>query len=304
MNIFFIIVGVVSLYPLYQLGKRGVGFLRDRMSYPDLAIGVVADNNRANRVGQIEVKIAYGGDKQLVVHGLRFRITLRYRNWQEKMLAWLQLIVGFLTNDGEGLREFIGPQYIRTATASKNRAWMIRVLNLVDGVMWFTLFASLLFSPFGWLFLLLAWPYDSRQLNASDLQIRMIDNVNGNEIGRPILLKPDTEREFVLVYDYTLTRRHTPEGFPGNTRMEYIDHVAQRPWWRLPRAAHGAWLAEEVLYVRTRNRWSAYKVSLRNKLVRLLVPSDAQSQDENGSEELPHEWAFFNFTESGQPRRL
>lgn len=263
---FFIFVGVVSLIPLVSLIWKSYTYLSSHIVYPDLAIGEVAKPEQPFRIGETEIKLAYVGNKSLVVQSLSLRLPLRYQTYAAAKLAWIQLPCGYLINDLEGLREMVGPQLKWFV-----EGWRPHLLNTMCGVLLVAFVLSLLGSPFGWILLLLSAPYDTRKLLSKDGQIRLVDTQSSAEIHRPFILKPETEMSLTMTYDYELRTSGQPEGFPRTARAEYVSEVPQRPWWKLPRRGQGIWRTEEVLFVQARGRWRRYSVALSEKHVRLMT---------------------------------
>lgn len=184
----------------------------------------------------------------------------------------MQVAFGFLTNDIEGLKEMIGPRL-----KWLDQTWPSRIFNLIDGLLWLLLVICLALSPFGWMLLLLAAPYDSRELIAGDREIQMIDAETTVERSRPFILEPRTERTFILTFDYLFKSQNKPEGYPSDTKVEYLGTFKREPWWRLPRTGQGLWIAVGVLFVQTKSKLRTYSVSLGAWPVRLLAPNNKES---------------------------
>jgi hypothetical protein len=145
-------------------------------------------------------------------------------------------------------------------------------MNFIYGLLNLAFLLSQVISPIGWMFIFLTGPYDSRELNADDEQIHIREAETGIEHRLPFILEPKTEKVYIITYDYSLKRKHFDEGFPRNARIECVADVKRRPWWKLPRAGDGVWLADGALLVQTAGKWIKFKTHLGPSLVRLHLP--------------------------------
>jgi hypothetical protein len=260
-----ILVGLPGFVALASLLLRASRFVSRQMIHPDLAISPFANTTRTDRLGEMMVKLAYSGSVSLVVSEMRLRSHLDFPNNRYRIVSWFQLLRGYLTNDIEGLQAMLGPRLVLAKSP------FARIGNIIIGILWLVLLLSWLYSPIGWLAILLAAPNVPVELSASDDQIQLVDMVTKNKKNRPLLVKPGQEAEYMLSYRFSVNGI----GFQRNYQADYVNanEIPQKPVCKLPRPREFVRRTEEKLLLKAGNRWVTYSVTLGERFVRLSPPT-------------------------------
>ena len=244
-------------------------FVARNIFHADLSIGVVEPPQGRQRF-KAKLKVAYGGKASSIIEDMRVVANLRFLRRWEALAAWTQIIVGYLTYDLEGIRTVTGVRF-KPFHYPQIHMWRgPRIFNqslaIFYGVfMIYMLLLMLAFPPIGWL-ILLSGPYGRFRLMAQGDLIIIRQPQKETPLNKPILLKGDSETEYLIEYEFRLKA----PGFLPDTR---ICRVSQRPHytpWRLPHKGQFVWSAEESVELRVKNRWRCYPVNLGISLVRIL----------------------------------
>lgn len=270
MNLLIIILPLVPIFiSVIAWLPKASRWLHERLTYKQFGIVSIDGVQETEELGQTTIRLAYAGTEPLLVRSVHLKLTLKYRGWRERTLAWLQIILAYLTNDIDSLMEFVGPQEIRL-----NHTLIMRFTNFIYGLSNLVFLLSQLVSPLGWALLFLSGPYDSREFTADGTQLHIKDAETGIERLTPFILEVNTAKEYSINYDYTLKTKHLVEGFPPNTRLQEVVHpVEHQPWWQLPRTGHAVWSAHGAIIIRIAGKWVKYEVPLAPRLVRLVPPT-------------------------------
>lgn len=243
-------------------------FLSRQLVHPDLAVRVLRQQEKVPKP-KAHIKVAYAGSTPLIWEAIKITANLKIPTRLERVAAWVQIAVGYLTYDIEGLETVLGHRYsfnhyplIHTWRGPR---LLNRALSFLNGL-WMCYFLLLMFiTPIvGWMFLL-SGPYGRFELVADDSSIEIKDVVGGTTLKEPFLLKPGVEEELFIGYEWTLKA----PGFWPNTRIDYVTECPKRSFWRLPHKDEFVWQASEIIHIRMRNRWQTYPVSLGTGLVKL-----------------------------------
>lgn len=263
--IFFILVfiGIPGLVVLTNLSLRIGKFLGREKVHPYLAINSFPINAPSFRPSDVLIKLAHTGTGSMVITEIRWSSHLYFLNERDRIFSWFLLLRGYFTNDIEGLRTMLGPRLVLPKSTP-----LYRALNLLIGILYLILLLTWLYTPIGWLAILLASPTFSVELRASDEQIELIDTKTNTTATRPYLIFPGQESTYVLTHGLSVNGIC----FPANYQVDHVNKISQKPICKLPRSRQFIRRAEDKLLIRTDGRWLIYPVTPGVRFVRLSPP--------------------------------
>lgn len=237
-----------------------------RLTFPDLAIRVAKSERKGGR-SKISLKLAYGANNPLIIESVTITSQLSLRR-RDSFLAWLQLAVGYLTDDVEGLRAVLGTEWSSSAGVFAapvhkiKRSNLRRPLSSLLGILMLWLFAGFVANPFTWPFLL-AGPYCGFKLVADDDTIQIRDAVTEQEVTRPFILTPPLEKTLHLTFRLSLKA----PGFSSTTPYVYVDAAPKLHAFELPRPGNFVLRGKQTLQLRVNGKWRECRTAVGTELV-------------------------------------
>ena len=137
------IIGAISAIPvILQVIKKAWNFLYETLSFRNIKIRAIG---RASYSGipKVTIKVAFIGKEDIIVDEVAIQSKLSYPRRIEGILAWLQLGIGYLLDDVEGLNNVLGRSFptitwIPTVPFHRISRWYIRKpLNMILGIVVF-----------------------------------------------------------------------------------------------------------------------------------------------------------------------
>ncbi|MFC2067117.1 hypothetical protein ACFLUO_08765 [Chloroflexota bacterium] len=179
----------------------------------------------------------------------------------ERILAWLLLIKGFITDDVVGLNTVLGKNtldttWIPTFPVYRIGNKFIRIpLSFLLGLITLYFFAAYAIFPLFWP-LLWAGPY--KEFKLFSLNEDIILKRPNMAIETPFIINPGDEYYMTIIYKPILKIWMT---YFYDAKVSYLKNY---PMWRkssLPLPSQYVWANFETLKVKVNNRWRQYKVN-------------------------------------------
>lgn len=242
------------------------------LAFPDLAIRVLGGESKRT-APEATLKLAYVGNNPLIIEAVSIKSRLGALSRWHGLLAWPQLINGYIMDDRDGLQTVLGmsfPVSTRIPGAPVHRiehTYLRRTLSWLFGLVTLWYLISFLLNPLAWP-LLFAGPYGRFELVAPDEAVQIKDATSNDEltrpfVTRPFVLKPSREQHLHLSYQFSLKAR----GFSAETPYAYVNEAPKLHPYKLPRPGKFVWQGKEVLLVRVRGKWREYPITLGTALV-------------------------------------
>jgi len=252
-------VAISILAFLYKLLGNAIGFSSIPSIRTGLGIAVIGHDKNNQKV---KIKIAYAGSSPLIVKGIELTSSLSLASRTERFRAWFQIARGYLTDDWEGLQAVFGQRFIK-----KEPVCIRKSFNLILGILFSLLVLSQIYSPFGWIMLLLIEPpYIKVKIKSSDINIK--DVQSGKNKLLPFLIKPIEEREFLIDYMFAVKSK-----LFISTKAEYVQDKPKNPLWELPRPGHHVLHGNVKLLIKTQGLLATYRINLgKDKEDFILIP--------------------------------
>jgi hypothetical protein len=242
---------------IQMMWSRISGFKFGGLAIRPILIQTTGDNKK------VTLKVAYVGDKKLIIQELSVRNKLIYRSVKERLLAWVKLAHGYFTDDVVGLQTVFdhvfpsstwiigGPVY-----RIKNK-YLRKPLSILLGVVtayFFIFYLIPIFWPMLWL-----GPYREIQQIARDENLTL--HRNGVKLTRPFILDPGTEDQLDLAYCISSMILVMRNGVSlPDAKIRYTNESPTIKPYRLPRANEFVWRLEVSLYVRVNEVWGVYPI--------------------------------------------
>jgi hypothetical protein len=212
---------------------------------------------------KVTLKVAYVGDKKLIIQELSLKNKLVYRSVKERLLAWVKLAHGYFTDDVVGLQTVFdhvfpsstwiigGPVY-----RIKNK-YLRKPLSILLGavtVYFFIFYLIPVFWPMLW-----SGPYREIQQIARDENLNL--HRNGVKLTRPFILDPGTEDQLDLAYSISSMILVMRNGVPlPEAKIRYTNESPTIKSYKLPRPNEFIWKLEVSLHVRVNEVWGVYPI--------------------------------------------
>ena len=241
METLIIVSFIVSLILVFPFIKNGVVrlylFLKRNILYGDISCRVLKHVKYKNSF-TTKIKIAYVGNENYL-EDIKFSYQLRYPAPIDRILASINIAIGYITCDMSGLTTMLGnkryrfePPMVHLWNVSKFIKYPLSVLYGLSCLYIITL--MLLFPIVGWFFLF--WgPYGKFSLDSIPDSMKII--ADGKVVRLPIVLKKGDE--VVLEINYRLGMN--AKGFSNDTKYKLLDYFPKRTL-RPPRPGNFTWV--------------------------------------------------------------
>ena len=272
---FLAIIGALgALLGFLQIIKRVWNFFSELLSFKNLSIGEIG---RASYRGipHVKIKIALVGKEDLIVDEVFMQSKLSYPRRIDGFFAWLQLGIGYLLDDVEGLNTVLGRSlpYITWIPVIPfyriNNSYIRKPLSAIWGIVIFYYFIICLIPPL-WLFLFMG-PYVELRLISENRKVTLREKDSKAELKRPFILKPGIEYIFAISYRPSLyfTSVLMTKLFIDNARISYVKEHPKLRKTKLPRNNEFIWRVTDTLKVKAKGKMRGYSVKLRDSYVNI-----------------------------------
>jgi hypothetical protein len=269
-----IIIIICAIPAAFAIGKyiqmMGRKMLSEYSS-SDLAIRPIKIETHDDST-EVTLKIVYTGDKKLIIEELSLKSRLTYLSSRERILAWVKLIMGYFTDDVDGLKTVFG-------NVSPTSTWIIggpvyriknrnlrKPLSVLLGlitVYFFIFYLIPIFWPLLW-----SGPYLQVQQIARDGNLML--HRGKVKVTTPFILDPGTEEQMTLQY---CPSSMTPIlGYGSSELKAKVSNVNESPetkLYRLPRANEFTWKTVCSLYVKINAESARYRTDIGTGKVHL-----------------------------------
>lgn len=269
-----IILGIVPvILILFQVIPRLWNFLYEILRFRNLSIHAIGRTSYRG-IPHIMIKIALVGKEDMIVNEVFMKSKLSYSRRFEGFWAWLQLGIGYVLDDVEGLNTVLGRSspYIGLIAIPFHRikkAYIRKPLSLLWGMFILWYFIIFLFPPF--LPILFWGPYQELRLFSGNKEVRLSKKGSKVELERPFILKPGFEKCFTISY------RSSSLYYPffsskvivKNAKISYVKERSKLRGIRLPRNNEFTWKVTDILRVNVCGKMKRYPVKLGESYVNI-----------------------------------
>ena len=275
-SLILIIVGIVSAvaaFPvLVQMAKNVWEFFSDKLSSKkNLSIRTMGGVSRRG-ISHVMVKTALVGEGDVIVDEVVIQSRLTYRGGREGALAWLQLGIGYLLDDVEGLNNVLGKSFpyiglMAVPLHRINNSYIRKPLSAIWGIVilyYFIIFVILF--PIFWP-VLSAGPYEELRLFSGDGEVRLLEEDSEVELKRPFILRPGFEKFFTISYPQSslyFGRLFGRKLFLKDAKMSYVKECPKSRTIKLPRSNEFTWKVADIFKVRLRGKMRRYSVKFED----------------------------------------
>ena len=272
-NVWIILGSVPVIIILFQIVPRVWNFLYQILRFRNLSIRAIGKTSYRG-IPHITIKIALVGKEDMIVNEVFLQSKLSYSRRFEGCKAWLQLGIGYVLDDVEGLNTVLGRSdpYIGLMAAPFhriNKAYIRKPLSLIWGMFILFYFIIFLFPPF---WPVLYWgPYQELRIFSRNEEMRLSKKGSRVELERPFILKPGFENYF------TISCRSSSLYYPffwskvivKNAKISYVKGPSNLGGIRLPRNNEFIWKEKGILRVNISGKIRRYPIELGESYVSL-----------------------------------
>ena len=270
------IIGAVGAIPaILQIIKSVWNFFYALLSFRNLSIGEIG---RASYRGipHVTIKIALTGKEDIIVDEVFMQSKLSYPRRIEGFFAWLQLGIGYLLDDVEGLNTVLGrsPPYTTWIPVIPfyriNNSYIRKPLSTIWGIVIFYYFIIFCIFPPFWLFLFMG-PYAELRLFSGNKKVSLEEKDSKVELKRPFILKSGIENIFTISYRPSLyfTSVLMTKLFIENAKISYVKEPPKLRTTKLPRNNEFIWMVTDILRVKVKGKMRGYSVKLGTSYVNI-----------------------------------
>lgn len=262
-----VILGVVAVLPfIFVMINKVRDFSYEIFLFKGLSIRAI-DRVSHRGTSHVVIKMAFAGKEDIIVDEVVVQSKLTYPRRFGGVLAWLQLGIGYVLDDVEGLDTVLGRSspYIGLLAVPSHRiknAYIRKPLNAIWGMLILFYFIIYLF-PLFWP--VLYWgPYQELRLFSRDEKVVLSKKDSKVQLKRPFILKPGFEKCLTISYGpsslyYTFFRSKV---LVKNAKISYVKEPAKLRGIKLPRNDEFTWKATDILQVKLCGKVIRYPVKL------------------------------------------
>lgn len=261
------IFGVISAIPfIFVITKKLRDFLYEIFLFKGLSIRVI-DRVSYRGNSNFVIKTAFVGKEDVIVDEVIVESKLTYPGRFGGLLAWLQLGIGYISDNVEGLNTVLGRSYpyigfMAVPCHRIKNAYIRKPLSAIWGMVILYYFVIFLF-PLFWV--VLSWgPYQELRLFSGDENVRLSKKGSEIELKRPFILKQGFEECLTISYGppllyYPLLKSRV---FVKNAKISYVKEPPKLRRTKLPRNGEFIWKATDILKVKICGKVIRYPVEL------------------------------------------
>ena len=269
-----VILGVVAVLPfIFVMINKVRDFSYEIFLFKGLSIRAI-DRVSHRGTSHVVIKMAFAGKEDIIVDEVVVQSKLTYPRRFGGVLAWLQLGIGYVLDDVEGLDTVLGRSspYIGLLAVPSHRiknAYIRKPLNAIWGMLILCYFIIFLFPPF--LPILFWGPYQELRLFSANEEVRLSKKGSKVELERPFILKPGFEKCFTISYRssslyYAFFRSKV---IVKNAKISYVKEPSKLRGLRLPRNNEFTWKVTDILRVNVCGKMKRYPVKLGDSYVNI-----------------------------------
>ena len=225
----------------------------------------------------VAAKVAVMRKDDVIVDEICVLSKLTYPGRSQGPRAWLQLGVGYIRDDVEGLNTVLGrsgPSIGLMAIPFQRikPAYIRKPLSAVWGVLTLWYFIIYLLVPLFWP-LLLWGPYAEVRLLSGDADVRVRERDSEAQLDRPFVLRPGFEKQLAITYRPASVYYRPLIGkmFLDSAKIAHVGEPGEWRGLRLPRNGQFIWKASDVLSIRGHGKVTRYCVKLGDSYVSLRL---------------------------------
>jgi hypothetical protein len=221
-------------------------------------------------VPHVTIKMALGGKEDAVIDEVVVDSKLSYPRKIEGVLAWLQLGIGYLLDDVEGLNSVLGgalppPTWIPVVPVHRiGNRYIRKPLSVVWGIITLYYFVICLFPLF--LPFLFSGPYWELRLLAGNEMVSLLEKASKVELKRPFIVRAGGENMLTISYRPSLYFKSVlmTKLFLQNARVSYVNRPPGLRTIRLPRGNEFTWKVTDVVRVKVGGKMRRYSIKLED----------------------------------------
>ncbi len=267
-EIILLVVGVFSVIPIIIHGIIRLRILlSSALSYKHLRVKAIGRRSYSG-YPHVTIKIAFTGTEEIIIDELNIQSKLSYPRRIDAVFAWLQLGIGYILDDVEGLKNVLGNSFPTLSWLPSgpihriNNAFIRKPISFILGIyVFYYLIISIL--PIFWIFLF-AGPYAELRLFSGNERVRLLEKGKEDEEIRPFILKSGTESTFNMSYKPSLFYNllfGQKMVFP-DAKIFYLKRTPRFRKLKLPHGDDFCWKVIDILRIKVSGKWREYNVNL------------------------------------------
>jgi len=262
-------LGAASFIPvLVKIINVGWNFLYELLSLKNLSIRAIGEISHSD-IHNVMTKMAFVGKDDVIIDEVFVYSKLRYQRRIEGPLAWMQVVVGYLRDDVEGLSNVLGKSiesylwiFIFPFHRIK-RPYIRKPLSILWGLVILYYFLMCLLPPL-WP-VLFSGPYYALSMLSENGKVKLSKKGSKMELARPFILKSGSEEYFRICYELSEPCYQTIFGqkvFVEHAEVSYVKAASKLRIIRLPDKNEFTWKVNDNLRVKIRGKMRRYHVKL------------------------------------------
>ncbi len=273
-----VILGIVitALPFVFLIISKLRGFVNEILSFKNLSIHTIERNSRRG-IPHVMMKSALVGKEDVIVDDLIVQSKLAYSRRYAGFWAWLQLGIGYLSDDVEGLNSVLGKSFpsivwIPHAPVYRiNNSYFRKPLSVIFGLitLYYFIICCIIIPLLPVLFI---GPYWELKLFSGNEKVKLSKKDNEVELERPFILKPGFENYFTMSYrpsSLYIDTLFSLKYFVKTTKISYVKELPKFKKTKLPRSDEFTWKVTDILRVKVRGKMKGYNVKLGESYVNI-----------------------------------
>ncbi|MBN2238750.1 MAG: hypothetical protein JW712_03170 [Dehalococcoidales bacterium] len=255
---------VIPLIPLLPMVLKGcyelIRKLINQVLYQDIALRVEYLTQRGKNIW-LKAKIAYVGENDLIVETIDINSYLIFSKNYERIQYWVKIIIGYLTDDREGLKNVIGNNLFGCiwifglpVHRIRNR-YLRKPISVILGIILLLYCLYLLINPIGWLFLWIG-PLWQIQLEAKDRNVKIMENKI--VIKRPFKIS-NQDKTYDIIYAPKVKYAYT---YLDDAKYKHVKTESVLKWYRLPKDDQFTLYSVDHIHIKITGKFRKYKLKL------------------------------------------
>lgn len=270
------VIGAVGAIPgIIQIIRSVLNFFYALLSFRNLSIGEIGRTSYRG-IPHVTIKIALVGKEDIIVDEVFVQSKLSYARRIEGFFAWLQLGIGYVLDDVEGLNTVLGksPPYTTWIPVIPfyriHNSHIRRPLSTIWGIVIFYYFIIFCIFPPYWLFLFMG-PYAELRLFSGDEKVSLSGKDSNVELKRPFILKSGIENILTIGYRPSLYYNSIlmTKLFIQNAKISYVKKPRELRTTKLPQNNEFIWRVTDILRVKVKGKMRGYSVKFGTSYVNI-----------------------------------
>jgi hypothetical protein len=259
------VLGAIGALPvLYLFISKIYQYVTRNVLYKDMHCRVL-DHRIKGKTFTTRIKIAYTGTRSEALEDVLLTYRLKLRSPYDRFLSYVNVAVGYLLCDMQGLATLLGTQHHRSEPPmvhlwKQPRAVKYPVSILVGLMFLYDTLLMLLLPPIGWI-VLNSGLYGRFSLDGI-MENMTITNEEGKVIRLPTILQPGTE----ITLDFKYRMGLKAKGFSIDTPYRFLSDFPKRTI-RPPKPGNFVWAGKGGISMLMGTRWNRLLAEFGEKVI-------------------------------------